>query len=666
MKKLLLITLVMVLGVSFSLAQSQYQLQDDVESAKFKLEEKRALTPVLKDQSEYAGYDNSPAEMPAKKGEREITIKDLGHSANAYSYGYAGGQKTILWVDDNLNTVSHVHRMSDDTYSGNLAMDISTDGGENFDNQVMIYESTISGGEYNTDAIRYPQGVIYNPEGNTDPANAKVIFHGPNLDGSNGDTWGGYSIGHASLDDYADTSKHLEPADPDNGFYQYIPEAMTVTQDGQYWVVDPADDWTTGNLEYTDNLILNQGTYSEDDEDITFEQSLLDAPVVHNDNLYYVMNEKVAFGPDGEIGYIAILSEDESVPFSEECVYPIIFKTTDGGETWENMGGVQLGGPDGIDYIVDSVLTDSQIEELYEPPVPDRDEIPYTTAFDFDMVVDNDGDLHIAAVVGVKGSDPYSIATGEDFMAAMDIFTVDGGYTWNAVECRNIKRFRGNFGDISEDNRIQASTTMDGEKVFISWLDTSPDFSEEENNQPDIWTCGIDVENGYYTDPVNVTEFTDAWGAAFFATAPHYVFDNGDSYEIPFTYEDMDPEDPIAPVQYKYIKDFTMSEDDFENEIDWGYITDVEKPEASQFSVSQNYPNPFSTTTKVGVSIEKRANLSLEVVNMVGQTVYKIDKGEVPAGKKQFTIDASRLKAGVYFYTVNINNEEVTKKMIVE
>ena len=666
MKKFLLLTLAIVLGVGISFAQQQ-QIKETIPTKKPVTNQKTGLVKGVKDLSGAAGTEHRVTRGATQKSSRDLTIKSIGNSANAYSYGYAGGQATILWVDDNINTVSHVHRMTSETYSGNLAMDISTDGGENFDNNVMIYESNISGGEYNTDAIRYPQGVIYNPEGNTDPMNAKVIFHGANLDGSNGDTWGGYSFGHASLADYADTSKHLESADTENGYYQYIPDAMTITSDGEYWVVDPADDWTSGDLDYTHKLILNKGTYSESEGDITFEQSLLDAPVVDNSDLYYSSTEKVAFGPDGQVGYIAILSNDESVPFSTECFYPIVFKTTDGGETWENLGGIQLGGPDGIPTIVDEILTDDQIGELYEPPVPDREEIPYTTAFDFDMVVDNDGDLHIAAVVGVKGSDPYSIATGEDFMAAMDIFTVDGGQTWNAVECRNIKRFRGEFGssDYIEDNRIQASATMDGEKVFISWLDTDPEFSDEQNNQPDIWTCGVDVENGLYTDPVNVTEFTEAWGAAFFAIAPHYVFDNGDSYEIPFTYEDMDPNDPIQPVQYKYIKGFTMSDDDFTNTIG-GPITGVEDAAVTPSTVSQNYPNPFSATTTVNVNIKKPANLSMKVINMVGQTVYSADKGKVTTGRKQFRIDATNLDAGVYFYTVTIGNEKVTKKMIVE
>ena len=662
MKKFLLLSLTMVLGMGIAFAQ-QHQIKESVDSES-KIEHHEIFEEGVKDLSENASAEQRIERNATQKGARAITIKDLGNAANAYSY--FGNPRTYLWADETLNTILHVHRMTADArYSGDLAMDVSFDGGDSFENNIMIYESTISGGEYNTDAIRYPQGVLYNPEGNTDPANAKTIFFGPNLGGSNAD-WGGYSYGHASLDDYSDTSKHLHPSDPAEGYYQLIPNAMTMQANGDYWVVEASEDGSGGSYTYTGDLIINKGTYSESDGDVTLEQSLLEVPVIDNeDGDPVIADQKIAFGPDGQIGYIAVLGNDGSVEFSVDSYYPIILKTTDGGETWENMGGVQLGGPDGIPNIVDGLLTDEQIGELFEEPLPARDEILYTTSFDIDMVVDNEGDLHIATVVGVTASDPYSIASGEDFLSAVDIFTVDGGNTWNAVELREIKRFRGNYGDILHDNRTNASVTKDGEKVFITWLDTDPEFSDEENNQPDIWTAGVDLNMGMYTDPVNVTEFTEAWGAAFFGIASHYVHDNGDSYEIPFSYQDMDPADPIQPVQYKYIQDFTMSDDDFVNSIS-GVLTDVETPERVSDFVSQNAPNPFSGTTTIKVNVKESAKVSLEVMNMVGQIVYRADKGEVPAGKKQFTVDASNLNSGAYFYTVTVGNNKVTKKMIVE
>ncbi len=83
-------------------------------------------------------------------------------------------------------------------------------------------------------------------------------------------------------------------------------------------------------------------------------------------------------------------------------------------------------------------------------------------------------------------------------------------------------------------------------------------------------------------------------------------------------------------------------------------------------SVSQNLPNPFSSTSVINVTITKRSALSLEVVNIVGQVVYEIDKGLVNSGVHTFTIDAKSFMPGLYFYTVKVGDESVTKKMIVE
>jgi len=191
------------------------------------------------------------------KGTDIVTIIDIGQSANAYGYGYAGGQKSLVWANDDLNAVTNIHRETAATYTGNLAYDLSLDNGQVFENNIRIYESNVSGGQYNIDAARYPNSAIYNPVGNTDPANAWFAYFAPNLDGSNSpDSWGGYSFGVANLVDHADTTKHLRSSHSD--FWQYIPEAYTVTTLGEAWVVDPNYDWSSGSGVYQGNLIINQ------------------------------------------------------------------------------------------------------------------------------------------------------------------------------------------------------------------------------------------------------------------------------------------------------------------------------------------------------------------------------------------------------------------------
>jgi len=94
-------------------------------------------------------------------------------------------------------------------------------------------------------------------------------------------------------------------------------------------------------------------------------------------------------------------------------------------------------------------------------------------------------------------------------------------------------------------------------------------------------------------------------------------------------------------------------------------IGDKNKKDVTSFKVSPNYPNPFRGTTSIGVTTQKAGNLSIDVTNLTGQKVISINKGFTNAGSYRYSIDCSQLSAGVYFYTVTLNNESRTMKMIV-
>lgn len=507
-----------------------------------------------------------------------VSIISIGTSANAYSYGYAGGQKSILYANNDINTVTHIHRMGGTLdpggYSGDLGADVSTNGGITWSNMNEIYTSTISGGTYNTDAARYPNHGIYNPAGNTDPDNAYITFFAPTLDGTNAaDSWGGYGYGRAAINAYTDTTKNLSHTQ--SPYYQYIPDAYDVSQDGIAIAVDVNQDWTTGTVVYQGSLLVSRGVWDNGEEDFIFERSLIDFPTnAENDRPTRV---SFAFGPDGQTGWIAVIADNETVtPLTGlRYFYPIFIHTSDGGETWDDPISVRLDGPDGLPGVL-NYLTDEQIAELFEPPLPARDEIPYTTAFDCDLVVDKWGNPHLSVVVGVGASTEYSIITASETFAAFDISTTDGGSTWDGWMCGKAKQFRGTFGtSYTEDNRIQASSTQDGAKVFITWLDTQLEGAVE-NNSPDIFARGVDVSadedyrclsidpNGEDL-PDCVTAFSEAMWQSYFAVTSRITFDDGEgTYTIPFSYEALTtPFDPTLPVQYKYIQNFTFTDDDF-------------------------------------------------------------------------------------------------------
>lgn len=91
-----------------------------------------------------------------------------------------------------------------------------------------------------------------------------------------------------------------------------------------------------------------------------------------------------------------------------------------------------------------------------------------------------------------------------------------------------------------------------------------------------------------------------------------------------------------------------------------------EKQTIFEYDVSQNYPNPFNKTSVIEVNLRNPADLSLEVINLMGQKVYKTTPINSKPGLNTLTVKATGLTPGVYFYTVKANESSVTKKMIVE
>jgi len=608
---------------------------------------------------------------PAYKATADVTIMSIGNAANAY--GLYNGGRTAVWADHNLNTVIFSHRMLSNPGSGYIACDISKDGGNTFTVNNQIFNPTAGG----TANARYPQGGIYNPTGNTNPDNAFVTIFAPTLDGSNGTagSWGGYGAATTKLDGTGNSQIGW----PSHGAYrQNVPDAMAINPvSGDIFVVDPSVIGGLGN-QYVDTLVITRGIFNASTGAYDYEQSLLYAPV----NTYgtSIADCRIAFAPDGMIGYIMTLSDNGMDPFAtESSYYPILYKTTDGGVTWDDTPiTVILGGPDGLPGVVNGLMNDEQWLAFWGDPVPARDEIIYTTAFTSDFAVDMFGNPVINVVIGVSGvhgstPTPYSILSSGGFIASFNIFSQDGGQTWIAQKLgTNLKTFRGTWGDISEDNRSQITTTADGSKMFFSWLDT--DFEGQVDNlQPDIYCVGWDVQNNTYTDAnpatadtadaTNVTFLSDGWLQAYMGTASYYAFVSGTgastTYTIPFVYQEMDATDPAQPVQYKYIKDFHFMEPDF-------VLTDVKQPVNRGVEVSQNYPNPFSGTAKVEVKLDNTASVSVQISNLIGQVVYEIPSARMSAGSHTLLIDASTLKTGVYTYTVNVNGERFTHKMIVK
>jgi hypothetical protein len=609
-----------------------------------------------------ADYQKQVKPAPPEKSIDFVNIINIGTTNNAY--GNAGHKQSVLWADDNLKAITHFHQLGGYLQGNpnNYGYDISTDGGVNWSNQNFCISGLPHG-------LRYPHHGIFNPPGNTDPNEAYIVFFGPCLDQSNSiESWGGYYYGRMKIGDPADTTVHIKPSHGD--FYQNIPSGFCITRTGEVWVADLSQDWSSGTLVYQGNAIINHGVWNEETMDFEYDEFLIACPTIDNTR---PADQKIAFAPDGMTGYMAVIADNGVVPISAgRSYFPIFWKTTDAGETWEGPISVPIAGPDGIDEIK-NFLTNDELIELYGY-LPDRNTIEFTSAYDFDLHVDYYGHPHIAVVIGITGEDPYSIVTAQsqatDFMfaAAFDI-TIENYPTenWFGYKLGRLKTFRGTFGDITEDNRIQIASSWDGLYMIITWGDT--DLPGVYNNQqPDIYCRGVDVVTHWMTGnsswedmPYNVTEFSEGMWQSYFHNLSHYVFkiENSDRlFTVPLTYLEMNPEDPASPVQFKYISDFVAN---FQL---WG-ISDSQKIKEI-LNVSECFPNPAANSASVAIDVFERANIDITICNVTGQIIFELPQKSYPSGKHPIALDVSGFGPGVYFLTISSQGSKVSRKMIVE
>ena len=655
--------ILIVLAVCFTLytaAQQNYNFKVNVN-------EDRASQQVIAEQQNLnvVKFIKELQKPDYKSGDpsRDVVIRDLGDAGNAW--GLSSGGRTFMWADNDLNSVVFLHRMLNPPGTGYLAYDVSIDNGDTWEVNQQIWDPTgyPYGGKADGDA-RYPQVVIYNPEGNTDPNNAIVTYFAPTLDATNGASWGGYAWGTNVMTAVNPTAPTmLGHPSPGGDILQSVPDAFHMTTLGKAFAYEPVlvDGFFAG---YTGNMVITSGFYNSGTLLFDYTQELLECEIVSGAT---VANAKAAFGPDGLTGYLGILSNNGGNDLADGAYYPILYKTTDGGTNWDGPYNVQLGGPDGLSCVL-SYLTDELLEMLFEPPIPDRTELLFTTAFDCDIAVDAWGNPHMLFVVGL-GSGEWSIYTSIEglpgtggMIAMIHVTSYDGMDTWVGDTLIRPFTFRGVFAggnDMSEDTRPYISVTPDGTKMFFSWINTEvPEVND--NVSPDIYCMGHDVTNRTYSNLYNVTAFTSVMWQAWMGTASYYVFDYGGEYEIPFVCQTMNPANNLDPVAFKYVDGFTLTDADL------GVWTSSAEIEDNRISMSQNYPNPFNYSTIITTYLEEPACLSLEITNILGQKVYMEDRGYTGRGTVQFTLSADDFDPGIYFYTVRFGNQAVTKQMIVK
>jgi len=78
------------------------------------------------------------------------------------------------------------------------------------------------------------------------------------------------------------------------------------------------------------------------------------------------------------------------------------------------------------------------------------------------------------------------------------------------------------------------------------------------------------------------------------------------------------------------------------------------------------YPNPFTGSTQVFVQMNETSNVSVTMVNVLGETVISKDYGSLTAGTNIIDVDGTNLAAGIYYMNVNLGTETMTQKVVLK
>jgi photosystem II stability/assembly factor-like uncharacterized protein len=91
--------------------------------------------------------------------------------------------------------------------------------------------------------------------------------------------------------------------------------------------------------------------------------------------------------------------------------------------------------------------------------------------------------------------------------------------------------------------------------------------------------------------------------------------------------------------------------------------TNTEVP--AEYSLAQNFPNPFNPSTTIKFSLPKSSFVTLKIYDNIGKEVAILIDQNVGSGNYEYEFDAGVLGSGIYYYRIKADDFVETKKMIL-
>jgi hypothetical protein len=103
------------------------------------------------------------------------------------------------------------------------------------------------------------------------------------------------------------------------------------------------------------------------------------------------------------------------------------------------------------------------------------------------------------------------------------------------------------------------------------------------------------------------------------------------------------------------------------------YVDDINITNAAAVGITEQsaensvnvYPNPMNENATVNFTLTEASNVSVVVMNSLGQVVINADLGNMSAGEQNYLLNGESLSNGFYFMNLNIGKNTITKKIAI-
>lgn len=576
--------------------------------------------------------------IPSVKAAASWNKVYIGQSANVY--GLLLSESRVLTYNEDLDLLAYTNRWNQPsaTDPGHIVTWYSTDHGCNWDSV------TVGNG---TTALRnrYPSGVIYNPPGNTNPMDAYLVFAGPITDGNG---WQGNYFGSSKLDGTNQTYQTELVTTPGVTFQHMARVSMQATDDGRVRILGQNFDWNNTATATWKGVVINTGTFDNSINGFTWTTDVLNHPIgrgTTGDQYLWSFNGGMAWAEDGDVGYAVMVGADS---LNMTGIYPIVFKTIDSGATWNKMPFYDFTTVSGITDEFEPTLTTAsgKLQPFFHP------------IHGMGLTVDHNDQLHIVTTI-LHGSsdhkDSLTFTWNYSVDKIFDVYTTPTG--WEAFYVDSIATDQVTAANDATwgagwDSRVQVSRSADGTVLHYGWIDTDVILSAT-NDWPDVYTRSRNLVTGVFTPTQNLTVGT-AYDANnyWFYTADKLIPDSATTggYIVPraTSFGAGSGSDPFNHYYFGYL-DCPVG---------------IAEAEVTGFTLSQNMPNPFNGNTRFELSSVNPGTATIVVANLMGQTVA-VESIKVNSGSQLINFNASDLTSGFYNYSVTINGETISKKILI-